>query len=421
MTSPATPLATAAQAAGASPWSLDMLRGADPAVGVAVVVLLAVVLADLLHRHVRLPRCCGWMLIGALASPLALTLIRQTEIDPLKPLIDLAIAMLVFELGSRIRPRWLYDNPWLALACLLEGLLAGIAVGGTLIALDAPMLSAGIAGAVAMSTSPVITLAVAHEARPRGQVTERLMMMCAVNSALAMLVLNAVGVLVLAEMRDLPSIGANVAYVVFGSFLLGAAVAGTMHGLSKVLHGAGPVLQIVLVILATLLAARWTLSPLLALLAAGVMARRWLAHRLSVEPNFGSAGAALTVLLFVSMGVLFTLEELTRLWPWVLAIIAARFVGKGVAVAATARFSGIGWRQALALTIALQPMSSLAVLLATDTFGWPTQLPLMDASVLQALLAATTLMQLSGPLWTLAGLKGVARETDVGDAQNAAG
>ena len=45
-------------------------------------------------------------------------------------------------------------------------------------------------------------------------------------------------------------------------------------------------------------------------------------------------------------------------------------------------------------------MSSLAVLLAADTFGWRTQLPGVDGNVLQALLVATTLMQLSGPLWT---------------------
>ena len=33
-----------------------------------------------------------------------------------------------------------------------------------------------VAGTVAMSTSPVITLAVLHETRPRGQVTERLLL-----------------------------------------------------------------------------------------------------------------------------------------------------------------------------------------------------------------------------------------------------
>ena len=47
-----------------------------------------------------------------------------------------------------------------------------------------------VAGTVAMSTSPVITLAVMHETRPRGQVTERLLLMTAINSVLAMLLLG---------------------------------------------------------------------------------------------------------------------------------------------------------------------------------------------------------------------------------------
>ena len=52
------------------------------------------------------------------------------------------------------------------------------------------------------------------------------------------------------------------------------------------------------------------------------------------------------------------------------------------------------------------------MLLAADTFGWPAQLPRMDAGVLQALLAATTLMQLTGPLWTVLGLRQVAGEIE---------
>ena len=404
-------------------WSLDALRGAEPALALAIVMLLAVVVADLLQRFIRLPRACGWMLVGALASPLALQLIERTSLDPWKPLIDLAIGMLLFELGSRVRPRWLIDNPLFALGCIVEGLLAGIGVAAVLIALDAPVLSSFIAGAVAMSTSPAITLAVLHEARPRGQVTERLMMMTAINSALAMLTINAASVFVHAEGGDVTAVAANAVYVVCGSFLLGAACGWALHRLGRTLRGTGtmPVLQIALVIFATLLAARWTLSPLLALLVAGVMARRWLGHRLTVEPNFGSAGAILTVLLFISIGVMFTLEGVTRLWPWVLAIIAARFVAKGIAVVATAPASGLGWRQASALTVALQPMSSLAVLLAADTFGWPTQLPRMDAAVLQALLAATTLMQFTGPLWSLLGLRTLARETDDEESPRAAG
>src|SRR5512144_571586 len=88
-------------------WSLDALRSADPVLGVALLMMLAVVLADWLQRHARLPRACGHLLVGALASPLLLRLMDRTQLDGWKPLVDLAIGVLVFELGTRIRPRWL--------------------------------------------------------------------------------------------------------------------------------------------------------------------------------------------------------------------------------------------------------------------------------------------------------------------------
>ncbi len=402
---------------GAALWTLEGLRGADPVLGLALLTMLAVVLAEWLQR-VRLPRACGYMLVGALASPLVLRLIERTELDPWKPLIDLAIAVLVFELGTRIRPRWLIDNPWLALTCLLEGAFAGIAVTWALVALGAPALSASIAGAAAMSTSPVITMAVLHEARPRGQVTERLLMMTAVNSVLAMLALKLWRVLAATPGTELLATGTEALYVISGSFLLGAACGLLLEFLGRGVRGSGvrTVLQMALVISASLLALQWTLSPLLALLVAGMVARRRMRHGLTVEPQLGSAGAALGIVLFISLGVLSGADGLMRWWPWVLAIIAARFVGKALAVALLARASGIGWRQSAALVLALQPMSSLAVLLASGSFGWSTQLPGADAAVMQALLAATTLMQLTGPLWTRLALGQVAQETHPGES-----
>lgn len=165
-------------------------------------------------------------------------------------------------------------------------------------------------------------------------------------------------------------------------------------------------------LLAATLASNWGLSPLLTLLVAGMTARALMGHRLSVEPSMGSAGAALTVLLFISLGVLISVDGLRQVWPWVLALIAARFVGKGIGVALLARPSGLSWRQALGLTLALQPMSSLAVLLVANDFQWSSQLPGMAAPVMQAMLVATAAMQLSGPLWLQLALRRVAGECE---------
>jgi Kef-type K+ transport system membrane component KefB len=197
-----------------------------------------------------------------------------------------------------------------------------------------------------------------------------------------------------------------------GSFLLGVACGYALDRLSPWIRGtsAMPVLQIAIVITASILAAHWTLSPLLTLLVAGMTARARMSHQLTVEPLLGSAGAALNVLLFISLGVLFSLDGIRQAWPWTLAIIVSRLIGSGVALAALARPSGLGWRQTAGLCLALQPMSSLAVLMAADSYGWSSELSGIDTRTLQALLVATMLMQFTGPVWAQLALRRVARE-----------
>jgi Kef-type K+ transport system membrane component KefB len=277
-------------------------------------------------------------------------------------------------------------------------------------------VSALLAATVAASTSPVITMASVHELRPRGQVGERLLMMCAINSLLAMLALKLWPLLALTGQGDGDALSwiASALYVVCGSFLLGLLCGWILDRAARFSNqrSSAPVLHIALVLLAATLASNWGLSPLLTLLVAGMTARALMGHRLSVEPSMGSAGAALTVLLFISLGVLISVDGLRQVWPWVLALIAARFVGKGIGVALLARPSGLSWRQALGLTLALQPMSSLAVLLVANDFQWSSQLPGMAAPVMQAMLVATAAMQLSGPLWLQLALRRVAGECE---------
>jgi Kef-type K+ transport system membrane component KefB len=375
-------------------------------------MLVAVPVADALARAVRVPRLCSYMLIGALAGPSALQLLERTELDPWKPLIDLAIAVLVFDLGTRVRPRWLLENRWLAASSLAEAALAALVVTWTLTWLGASPASAAVAGAVAASTSPVIAMAVTHELRPRGQVGERLLLLSAINSMIALLALKVWPVVTGGGSADWSALLSSALIVICGSFLLGLACGAALDGLSRITpeRATMPVLQIALVIVAALLSVALSLSPLMTLLAAGVTARARMGHRLTVEPQLGSAGAVLTVVLFVCLGMLFGTEGAWAALPWALAVIAARALGKGIAVVALARVSALGWRQALALTLALQPMSSLALLLAADSFGWAAALPGVELPVMHALLLATALMQLSGPWWVQFAIERVAGE-----------
>jgi Kef-type K+ transport system membrane component KefB len=382
----------------------------------ALLIILALVVGEGVRRWLRLPRVLGPMLVGALASPAGLNLFSGTDLDPWKPLLDLAMGVLVFELGSRAHPRWLLANPWLAVTSIAEGLLSFAAVSATLIVLGAPPLSAAFAGAAAMASSPVLTLCVVHELNPRGQVTERLMLMTAVNSVLAVLAVKAWGVLAAADPShagtDVVGVLSNALFVLGGSFLLGLAAGALLDALSRFgVHGPSmELLQMAVVLMASMLASQWKLSALLTLLITGGLARWRMGHRLTVNPQLGSAGGALSMLLLVSLGVLSTLDQVLALWPWVVGLILARGLAKVLTLLVLAKPSALGLRQSLGLGLALQPMSTLAVLLTADTFGWPSGLPQPDAAVLQALLIATTLLQWTGPVLLQWGLGKVADE-----------
>lgn len=412
-----------AASAPATAGPLQILQSLDPVLGLSLLVVLALVAGEAAVRWLRLPRLMGPILVGTLASPAFLGLFTPAELQGWKPLLDLAIGVLLFELGTRLQPRWLLDNPALALTCIAEGVLSFVAVSVALSWLGAPPLSAALAGAAAMASSPVLALCVVHDASPRGQVTNRLVLMTAVNSVLAVLAIKAWGVVAATQAvhagAGFVDVLSQALWVLGGSFTLGLAAALLLDGLSRfgIRSNALDLLQMAVVLVASTLSSHWHLSALLTLLAAGVLARWRMGHRLSVTPQLGSAGQALTVLLLVALGTWSTLDGLWRLAPWVLALLVARGLAKLIAVVALARPSALGWRQALGLSVALQPMSSLVVLLGAESLVWPDWLPAPDANVLQALLIATTLTLWIGPLLIHWGLGRLSDEMPCGEKE----
>ncbi|MBC8023404.1 MAG: hypothetical protein H7Y14_09815, partial [Burkholderiales bacterium] len=89
-----------------------------------------------------------------------------------------------------------------------------------------------------------------------------------------------------------------------------------------------------------------------------------------------------------------------------LALAAARFAGKTLAVLALAPFSGLRMRQAFGLALTLAPVSTFALLLLHDvTRQYPE-----FADVSAIFLAAILVMEFAGPVAVQAGLR-IAGET----------
>jgi Kef-type K+ transport system membrane component KefB len=193
--------------------------------------------------------------------------------------------------------------------------------------------------------------------------------------------------------------------VVIGSLVLAGVVASVGLAVFRVV-GKSRESQLVaalgLVVLATGLAPALGLSAAFTSLALGAGLRSLDRRERVLAIQFGKAGQLFYVLLFTLAGASLELSAALGAGALVLAYLAARAGAKSVAVLLFARPTRQPLRQAGLLALALQPMSALAVVLATDT---ALARPDLAASVVSLVLGAALVLELVGPLCTQLALR----------------
>jgi Kef-type K+ transport system membrane component KefB len=365
----------------------------------ALLLLAAALAGEAVQRWLRLPRLLGWSAVGALLGPYALGVLDSAALDAMAPLLDIAAGVVLFELGQRVDPTWLRRNPWLLGTSVLEAAFGFAAMYAVLIAVDAPPLIAAVAAAIGISTAPAVTLTLARELRAQGQVAERALLLTALNSVYAFI---AVGVLLSWIARehalDWRAAVLHPLYLIFGSLLVAGAFSWATLALLRLLgrrHDAQFLCVLALVATAVWAADALRLSMALTLLAYGVGIRILDRHRLFVALSFGRVGGILLIFLFAM-----TAARLD--WALVPAgalaggvLITARAAGKALGIFALAPASGLPLRKASLLTLALMPMSGIAVILVHDT---AKIYPQIGASIAAIVVSAIAMLELLGPL-----------------------
>jgi len=380
-----------------------------------VLLLAATVLGELLDRFLRLPRILGYVLAGAALGPEATGLLSETEIKGLAPFLEIAMGIVLFELGSRVDLRWLRPNPWLLVTSLLESALAFGAVYAVLALVGTAPLVAAAAAAIAVATSPAVVLAVSKELRAQGQVTERLQLLSALNSVysfvafavlFAWLHVEARGAWELVVMHPL--------YLVLGSAALAALAAVLLLVLLERFGPRGDVQTISalgVVVVAVSVAMAFKLSVVLALLGMGILTRALDRNRRFLAVSFGYVGELFIIALFALTGAALRLDLAATALAAGLGLAAARALGKAVPVLALAKPSGISYRKASLVSVGLLPMSGVAVVMARDAASiWPSLGPQLGAVVL----AAVLILELLGPLAVQFALRRSGDATDTG-------
>lgn len=362
---------------------------------------------EISRRLVGLPRTTGYVLFGMAVGQSGLKLVTPLHIENAQLFVDLALGLILFELGYQV-PRSAPASPGGALRL---GLGASLGAGGLVLAYlvcrGYPTAAAAFAAALCVATSPAITIATCSDVGARGPRTGLLYTLVATNGAVAFMLVALILPFV-ADTAPIDGIAASSAAIgsIFGALVLGGACAGL------VLLGAEwlprqPEHQHLLIlgtiVLGVGMAVYLEVSVLLPMLIFGILTRAADGDNKVVAIRIASDARIFLVITFVLAGAALDTTHLAAWWPEALLIAALRFVGQFGGIWLARRREELDLRTGLLATVGLQPMSSVALVLLANTQTLYGGLP---GDLAGMLLATILLLQLTGPLATQTAISG---------------
>jgi Kef-type K+ transport system membrane component KefB len=370
-----------------------------PTVQWSLLLALAAAVGHLLQRHTGLPKVVGYSIVGTLAGLAGFSGAAWPLQGVALFLLELGVAVVLFESGGRIALRWFRHNPMVLLQSLIESVLTAVAVYYVLRWLDVRGSVAEGVALVAMAASPAVLRQIVIDTRATGPVTERAVVLSTLSTFYALtLVAARAGTL---HREDTSWFGTiyPVAVVLGISFVVGALLALALRTALRFMSPNSEntsMLMVALIAAGTALAAHFGGSAPLAALIGGLMLKQLHPRPWSWTRQLGTAASLLTMLMFVLVSVVAAKAD----WnPSVVGLVAALVVTRGackiVGVELANWGSGTSWRQAFWVGCAMSPMSSIALLLVSQFVTSSSSLGPRIASIV---LPAILLMEIVGAI-----------------------
>lgn len=370
-----------------------------PTVQWALLLALASISGYWCQRFTGVPKVVGYAVVGTLAGLLGMTEAQWPLHGPVQFLLELGVAVVLFECGARITLRWFRHNPMVLVQSVLESALAYAAVFFTLRWLEMPVPVASAMGMIAMASSPLLLRRLSDDMHASGPVTDRAMVLATLSTLYA-LTLGSAKAEIFARPANSLLDDISPVLVVLGVSVLMATVLAALIRLSlRVMSPSSEntsILILALIAAASAVAAHLGGSAPLAALLAGMVLKQ-LHPRPWVWPRqLGTAASLLTMLSFVLVA------SVAASAPWnlsvtlaVLALVAVRLLAKTVGVSLGNIGSGSSWRQSVWVAGAMAPMSAVALLL-TSQFAHAS--PEAGQLIASLSLPAILLLELAGAM-----------------------
>jgi Kef-type K+ transport system membrane component KefB len=370
-------------------------------------ILMSALLAGHLAQLARVPEVTGYLLIGVLIGPPALDLISHENITTLGFLSDVALGLILFNIGAIFEAsNFRQVGPGVVRVTLWEATLAFALVCVVLVLSGMALPLALLLGVVAMETAPATTLMVLNEYDAEGPMTNRLLALVALNNMYVLVMFGIVTAgLTLFDPAGQSWLSSGYRAVhglmwsTLGSVALGALLGLLMDFWATRAKESGEAMILSIgAVLICVGASRWLgLSPLISTLALGATVANASPQGDRLLRALGRADPPLYAAFFVLAGAELVPSSVLGLGLIGLGYTLARTVGKIAGARIGLRGQDVPDVVRRQLGYCLVSSSSLAVGL---TIQIRTAFPAYAATITGIVLAAVVIFEVVGPLLT---------------------
>ena len=221
--------------------------------------------------------------LGGLLAARARWLPSQDALQGARVVVDTALGLILFRLGTTLHPVTAARNRPLPITALAEGAATFAVIVALLMLIGAPAVVAVLAAAIAVSSSPAVLNHVAEQLHAEGPTIDRAETLVAVNNVLSLLLFSmALPIAVIGQQFDLRTSLLLPNYQEAGAVVVAVAVAWLVTSIARLTRSNEEHLRFALVVGAVMLtlglSQSFRASGLFAGLALGI-ACRWLHGR----------------------------------------------------------------------------------------------------------------------------------------------
>ncbi|QDU03505.1 Inner membrane protein YbaL [Gimesia chilikensis] len=368
------------------------------------IFLAAGLLAGTLGELFRLPKVTAYLLIGVILGPAILDLIPHEHLEELKPLTDLAMALVLFGLGNHFtlsRLRRLFKR----VLPLSIGEVLGtffIVFVGLLLVGESPG-AAILLGALAIATAPATTILVLKEMQSEGPISEYTGILVALNNLISIIAFEVIFVAVFFLQGDsahssvLPQLG-HLLLDIFGSVFIGVFGGLMISYGSSIIKGSRRLIMFVGLIALALGLCRTTGVPyMLTFLAMGFTVANSLAEEdvPKVEAELYPLTGFLCVLFFIIHGAELKPQQFIEAGLIGGSYIVLRLVGKYIGIFIPARMRGEEPEVSLWLGTALFAQAGAAIALSAIAVSRD---PVLGGHLQTIILGSVVFFEIVGPI-----------------------